>query len=317
MREEGTHLSINEQNLRKDYRQDALFCACTFMLNKLKRNGEIPLSDVAVWYETERIRKELLACNTNRDIEICHIHTELEEQYRQLYTEEQAQNAVVVVLFILLMQMASADPGDGSTHPNEELQYAICRELTDDDAVYAYFLKLRHSFKESMLSNRKRLNVIPVKDYMQADPETKPADEVQKTFNSILEHTKPLEKELLCIDWETYSHIWLAICADKDLWQKLEKDRPQNNGWECNVILVLNVLGMLRNTTFRDANGKQKSCLEGSTREIARTITKEHRRTYIDNPVPNPNNNKSLFTKNQYLKVKGIITEVLERRNTL
>lgn len=38
------------------------------MLNKLKRNGEIPLSDVAVWYETERIRKELLACNTNRDI---------------------------------------------------------------------------------------------------------------------------------------------------------------------------------------------------------------------------------------------------------
>ncbi len=316
MREEGTHLSINEQNLRKDYRQDALFCACTFMLNKLKRNGEIPLSDVAVWYEAERIRKELLACNTNRDIEICHIHTELEEQYRQLYTEEQAQNAVVVVLFILLMQMASADPGDGSTHPNEELQYAICRELTDDDAVYAYFLKLRHSFKESMLGNRKEL-VIPVKDYMQADPETKPADEVQKTFNSILEHTKPLEKELLCIDWETYSHIWLAICADKDLWQKLEKDRPQNNGWECNVILVLNVLGMLRNTTFRDANGKQKSCLEGSTREIARTITKEHRRTYIDNPVPNPNNNKSLFTKNQYLKVKGIITEVLERRNTL
>ena len=286
------------------------------MLNKLKRNGEIPLSDVAVWYETERIRKELLACNTNRDIEICHIHTELEEQYRQLYTEEQAQNAVVVVLFILLMQMASADPGDGSTHPNEELQYAICRELTDDDAVYAYFLKLRHSFKASMLSNRKEL-VIPVKDYMQADPETKPADEVQKTFNSILEHTKPLEKELLCIDWETYSHIWLAICADKDLWQKLEKDRPQNNGWQCNVILVLNVLGMLRNTTFRDANGKQKSCLEGSTREIARTITKEHRRTYIDNPVPNPNNNKSLFTKNQYLKVKGIITEVLERRNTL
>lgn len=286
------------------------------MLNKLKRNGEIPLSDVAVWYETERIRKELLACNTNRDIEICHIHTELEEQYRQLYTEEQAQNAVVVVLFILLMQMASADPGDGSTHPNEELQYAICRELTDDDAVYAYFLKLRHSFKESMLSNRKEF-VIPVKDYMQADPETKPADEVQKTFNSILEHTKPLEKELLCIDWETYSHIWLAICADKDLWQKLEKDRPQNNGWECNVILVLNVLGMLRNKTFRDANGKQKSCLEGSTREIARTITKEHRRTYIDNPVPNPNNNKSLFTKNQYLKVKGIITEVLERRNTL
>mgnify|MGYP003445747993 CR=1 FL=1 len=241
------------------------------MLNKLKRNGEIPLSDVAVWYETERIRKELLACNTNREIEICHIHTELEEQYRQLYTEEQAQNAVVVVLFILLMQMASADPGDGSTHPNEELQYAICRELTDDDAV----------------------------------------------FNNILEHTKPHEKELLCIDWETYSHIWLAICADKDLWQKLEKDRPQNNGWECNVILVLNVLGMLRNTTFRDANGKQKSCLEGSTREIARTITKEHRRTYIDNPVPNPNNNKSLFTKNQYLKVKGIITEVLERRNTL
>ena len=286
------------------------------MLNKLKRNGEIPLSDVAVWYETERIRKELLACNTNRDIEICHIHTELEEQYRQLYDEEQAQNAVVVVLFILLMQMASADPGDGSTHPNEELQYAICRELTDDDAVYAYFLKLLHSFKESMLSNRKEL-VIPVKDYMKADPETKPADEVQKTFNSILEHTKPLEKELLCIDWETYSHIWLAICADKDLWQKLEKDRPQNNGWECNVILVLNVLGMLRNTTFRDANGKQKSCLEGSTREIARTITKEHRRTYIDNPVPNPNNNKSLFTKNQYLKVKGIITEVLERRNTL
>ena len=286
------------------------------MLNKLKRSGEIPLSDVAVWHETECIRQELLTFETDRDIEICHIHTELEEQYRQLYTEEQAQNAVVVVLFILLMQMASADPGDGSTHPNEELQYAICRELTDDDAVYAYFLKLRHSFKESMLSNRKEL-VIPVKDYMKADPETKPADEVQKTFNSILEHTKPLEKELLCIDWETYSHIWLAICADKDLWQKLEKDRPQNNGWECNVILVLNVLGMLRNTTFRDANGKQKSCLEGSTREIARTITKEHRRTYIDNPVPNPNNNKSLFTKNQYLKVKGIITEVLERRNTL
>ena len=298
MREEGTHLSNNEQAWRRDYRKDALFCACTFMLNKLKRSGEIPLSDVAVWHETECIRQELLTFDTDRDIEICHIHTELEERYRQLYTEEQAQNTVVVVLFILLMQMASADPGDGSTHPNEELQYAICRELTDDDAVYAYFLKLRHSFKESMLSNRKEL-VIPVKDYMQADPETKPADEVQKTFNSILEHTKPLEKELLCIDWETYSHIWLAICADKDLWQKLEKDRPQNNGWECNVILVLNVLGMLRNTTFRDANGKQKSCLEGSTREIARTITKEHRRTYIDNPVPNPNNNKSLVTKNQ------------------
>lgn len=314
---EGTHTPSSEQGLRREYRQDALFYACTYLLNKLKRSGEIPLSDVEVWYEAERIRKDLLTFDTDREIEICRIHTELAERYRQLFDEEQAQNTVVVILFILLLQMASADPGDGSTHPNEALQFAICQELTDDEVIYDYFIKLRASFEENWQTNRKASNGLPVKDYMQADPETKPADEVQKTFNSILEHTKPLEKELLCIDWETYSHIWLAICADKDLWQKLEKDRPQNNGWECNVILVLNVLGMLRNTTFRDANGKQKSCLEGSTREIARTITKEHRRTYIDNPVPNPNNNKSLFTKNQYLKVKGIITEVLERRNTL
>ena len=77
MREEGTHLSNNEQTWRRDYRKDALFCACTFMLNKLKRSGEIPLSDVAVWHETECIRQELLTFDTDRDIEICHIHTEL------------------------------------------------------------------------------------------------------------------------------------------------------------------------------------------------------------------------------------------------
>ena len=314
---EGTHTSSNEQSLRREYRQDTLFYACTYLLNKLKRSGEIPLSDVEVWYEAERIRKDLLTFDTDREIEICRIHTELEERYCKRYDKQQAQNTVVVILFILLLQMASADPGDGSTHPNEALRFAICQELTDDNAIYSYFLKLRASFEKSWQTNRKASNGLPVKDYMQADPEIKPADEVQETFDRILEHTNPLEKELLCIDWETYSRIWLAICADKDLWQKLKEDRPKNNGWKCNVLLVLNVLGILRNTPFRDANGKQRKCLEGSTREIARTITKEHRRTYIDNPVPNPNNDKSLFTKNQYLKVKEIIAEVLKRRNTL
>ena len=310
MREEGTHLSINEQNLRKDYRQDALFCACTFMLNKLKRNGEIPLSDVAVWYETERIRKELLACNTNREIEICHIHTELEEQYRQLYTEEQAQNAVVVVLFILLMQMASADPGDGSTHPNEELQYAICRELTDDDAVYAYFLKLRHSFKESMLSNRKEL-VIPVKDYMQADHPI--SNDELEMINRILNKTEILYQErLLLIDWEKYHDIWKAICADKELLNKLQQVLPLRNEWGFNLKFVFNVLGMLKNQVFRDANDKERSCLAGSSRKIASLIAQENKRTYIDNPRPNVHGSSSALTSLQYDRIRSILTETLK-----
>ena len=311
MREEGTHLSINEQNLRKDYRQDALFCACTFMLNKLKRNGEIPLSDVAVWYETERIRKELLACNTNRDIEICHIHTELEEQYRQLYTEEQAQNAVVVVLFILLMQMASADPGDGSTHPNEELQYAICRELTDDDAVYAYFLKLRHSFKESMLSNRKRLNVMPVKDYMQADHPI--SNDELEMINRILNKTEILYQErLLLIDWETYHDIWKAICADKELLNQLQQVLPLRNEWGFNLKFVFNVLGMLKNQVFRDANDKEQSCLAGSSRKIASLIAQENKRIYIDNPRPDVHGSSSALTSLQYDRIRSILTETLK-----
>ena len=314
MREEGTHLSNNEQAWRRDYRKDALFCACTFMLNKLKRNGEIPLSDVAVWHEAERIRQELLTYDTDRDIEICHIHTELEERYRQLYAEEQAQNAVVVVLFILLMQMASADPGDGGTHPNEELERAICRELTEDYATYEYFRKLRISFEDSMLSNPKALNVLPVKDYMQTNFPT--SNEERKMIERILEQTEILDQErLLRIDWETYRHIWEAICADKELFQKLTLVSPKGNEWGFNMKLVLNVLGMLKNTSFRDANGKEKYCLVGASREIANAITQEGRRTYIDNPVPNPNghNSASSFTPPLYERVRSILTVALKR----
>ena len=312
MREEGTQLSSNEQACRRDYRKDVLFCACTFMLNKLKRSGEISLSDVAVWHETECIRQELLTYDTDRDIEICHIHTELEERYRQLYAEEQAQNAVVVVLFILLMQMASADPGDGGTHPNEELERAICRELTEDYATYEYFRKLRISFEDSMLSNPKALNVLPVKDYMQANLPT--SNDEQEMIERILKQTERLDQErLLRIDWETYRHIWEAICAHKELFQKLTLVSPKGNEWGFNMKLVLNVLGMLKNTSFRDANGKEKYCLTGANRRIAALIAKENQRTYIDNPVPKKGSSNSAFTLPQYERVCSILTVALKR----
>ena len=314
MREEGTHLPINEQNLRRDYRQDALFCACTFMLNKLKRSGEIPLSDVAVWYEVERIRQALLAYDTNRDIEICHIHTDLVGRYRQLYDEEQAQNTVVVVLLILLMQVASTDPGDGSTHPNEEVQYAICRELTDDDAVYAYFLKLRASFEESMLSNRKALNVMPVKDYMQADLPT--SNDEREMLERILTKTEILDRErLLRISWETYRRIWEAICADKELLNQLQQVLPLRNEWGFNLKFVFNVLGMLKNQVFRDANDKEQSCLAGSSRKIASLIAQENKRIYIDNPRPDVHgsSSRSDLTSLQYGRIRSILTKTLKR----
>ena len=312
MREEGTHLSNNEQAWRRDYRKDALFCACTFMLNKLKRIGEIPLSDVAVWHETECISQELLTFDTDRDIEICHIHTELEERYRQLYTEEQTQNTVVVVLFILLMQMASADPGDGGTHPNAELERAICRELTDDNATYKYFLKLRNAFEDSLLSNRKALNVLPVKDYMQANFPT--SNEERKMIERILKQTKILDQErLLSISWETYCHIWEAICADKELLQRLAWESPKGNEWGFNLKLVCNVLGMLKNTLFRDANGKEKYCLTGANRWIAQLIAEQNKRIYIDNPVPTEGGNNSAFTLPQYQRVRSMLTVALKR----
>lgn len=311
MREEGTHLSNSEQAWRRDYRKDALFRACTFMLNKLKRSGEIPLSDVAVWHEAERIRQELLTYDTDREIEICRIHTELAERYRQLFDDGQAQNAVVVVLFILLMQMASADPGDGRTHPNEELQYAICRELTDDNAVYAYFLKLRASFKESMKSNRKALNVLPVRDYMQADLPT--SNDEREMLERILKQTEILDRErLLRINWETYRHIWEAICADKELLKKLREVSPKHNEWGFNLKFVLNVLGMLRNHLCRDANSKERSCLAGASRRIADLIAKENQRTYIDNPRPDGHNQSSALTTPQYERVRTILAVALK-----
>ena len=311
MREEGTHLSNNEQAWRKDYRKDALFCACTFMLNKLKRSGEIPLSDVAVWHETECIRQELLTFDTDRDIEICHIHTELEERYRQLYTEEQAQNTVVVVLFILLMQMASADPGDGGTHPNAELERAICRELTDDNATYKYFLKLRNAFEDSLLSNRKALNVLPVKDYMQADLPT--SNDEREMLERILTKTEILDRErLLRISWETYRRIWEAICADKELLNQLQQVLPLRNEWGFNLKFVFNVLGMLKNQVFRDANDKERSCLAGSSRKIASLIAQENKRTYIDNPRPNVHGSSSALTSLQYDRIRSILTETLK-----
>ena len=70
---------------------------------------------------------------------------------------------------------------------------------------------------------------------------------------------------------------------------------------------------MLKNTLFRDANGKEKYCLTGANRWIAQLIAEQNKRIYIDNPVPTEGGNNSAFTLPQYQRVRSMLTVALKR----
>lgn len=313
--------------LRQSYRDDALFKACNFMLNLLKRENEIPIDDVTVWYAVECIRHELQQVEQDCEYELPHIHTDLLLSYERIFaaTPEQARHAVVVILFILLTQIVSADPRNGQSNPHEALKNAIIRELTSTEEEEEYFEKLIGYLEKCRFDYQRKPIVIPPTDYMHQEP-VQPLTEQEQMLQDILERTKCLEKEhFLRISWDAYCHLWEQICANDILFSKLKVEKPRGNPWKCNLMMVLNVLGMLSKTTFLNHRQEKVKCIDAADRKIANYVLttaydtreeRENRHPYVGHPVPSPpnqpHNSDSAFTPQQYAHMQLLIDQWLK-----
>lgn len=313
--------------LRQKYRQDALFLACTATLNQLKRKHEIPFDDVTAWHVAECVMLELQQVEQGREFELPHLHTELLLHYeRELSSSpELAYHAVAVILFILFLQISACDPQNGQPNPHEALLSAIVNEVLSEEEECLFFKKLRFHVGQESVTKRKEPIVIPPTDYMHQEP-VQPLTEQERMLQKILERTKCLEvQHFLRISWDTYCHLWEQICANDILFSKLKVEKPRGNPWKCNLMMVLNVLGMLSKTTFLNHRQEKVKCIDAADRKIANYVLttaydtreeRENRHPYVGHPVPSPpnqpHNSDSAFTPQQYAHMQLLIDQWLK-----
>ena len=290
-----------EKEPRDAYREEPLFRALSGMLSHQRLKKSIRISATAVWHLTMQIYDELNRYDSYQSLEISRIHCELREQFETLYPDDEplARRTATTVLFVLLLQLAKADPTD--TDPTiRTLQRAVAIELTQTEReIYRYTLELRRQLDQCRTDNLLQPGTVEPKCYLAQ----RPTDVAQRMAECVLRLTEPL-RDTLRIDWATYETLWQRICADRELLQKLTEISPRNNPWGLNMKLVLNVVGMLKATPLT----AKSNLINISTRALADSLGVPNKRSYIDNPRPNGRSSQSALTPPLYARVKALIS---------
>ena len=305
MEERGRYTILTkaqEQELHYVYRKEPLFRALSALLNHQRIKKNICISDTAVWHLTMGIYDELKRYDSYQSLEISRIHCELREQFETLYPDDEplARRTATTVLFVLLLQLAKADPTD--TDPTiRALQRAVAIELTQTEReIYRYTLELRRQLDQCRTNDSGQPVTVEPKSYLTQ----RPTDEARRMAERILRLTEPL-RESLRISWATYETLWQCICADKELLQKLTQVSPRNNPWELNMKLVLNVIGMLKATPLT----AKSNLINASTHALADSLGVSNKRSHIDNPRPDGHGSHSALTSPLYARIKAMISE--------
>lgn len=300
-----------EKEPRDAYRKEPLFRALSGMLSHQRLKKSIRISATAVWHLTMQIYDELNRYDSYQSLEISRIHCELREQFETLYPDDEplAQRTATTVLFVLLLQLAKADPTD--TDPTiRALQRAVAVELTQTEReIYRYTLELRRQLDQCRTNDSGQPVTVEPKSYLTQ----RPTDEARRMAERILRLTEPLRespRESLRISWATYEKLWQRICADRELLQKLTVVSPRGNPWELNMKLVLNVVGMLKATPLT----ARSNIINTSTRALADSLGVSNKRSYIDNPRPNGHSSQSALTAQLYACIKALISTTCASR---
>ena len=290
-----------EKEPRDAYREEPLFRALSGMLSHQRLKKSIRISATAVWHLTMQIYDELNRYDSYQSLEISRIHCELREQFETLYPDDEtlARRTASTVLFVLLLQLAKADPTD--TDPTiRALQRAVAIELTQTEReIYRYTLELRRQLDQCRTNDSGQPVTVEPKSYLAQ----RPTDEAQRMAERILRLTEPLRKSLR-ISWATYEKLWQRICADRELLKKLTEVSPRGNPWELNMKLVLNVIGMLKATPLT----AESNIINTPTRALADSLGVSNKRRHIDNPRPNGHSSHSALTPPLYARVEALIS---------
>ena len=303
MDERGRHTILTEaqeEKLRDAYRKEPLFRALSAMLNHQRLKKSICISDTAVWHLTMRIYDELNRYDSYQSLEISRIHCELRERFEAQYPNDEplARRTVTAVLFVLLVQLAKADPTNADPSIRA-LQRAVAIELTHTDReTYRYTIELRRQLEQCRTDNIGQPVSVEPKSYLTQ----RPTDEAQRMVERILQLTEPL-RDTLRIDWANYVTLWQRICADRELLQKLTQVSPRNNHWGLNMKLVLNVVGMLKATARSNPN-------DASTRTLADILGVSNKRRHIDSPKPKSGSSQSALTPPLYERIMTMISAI-------
>ena len=304
MGERGRYIILTEaqeKEPRDAYREEPLFRALSGMLSHQRLKKSIRISATAVWPLTMQIYDELNRYDSYQSLEISRIHCELREQFETQYPNDEplARRTATTVLFVLLLQLAKADPTD--TDPTiRALQRAVAVELTQTEReIYRYTLELRRQLDQCRTNDSGQPVTVEPKSYLAQ----RPTDEAQRMAERVLRLTEPL-RELLCIDWATYETLWQRICADRELLQKLTQVSPRNNPWGLNMKLVLNVVGMLKATPLT----ARSNIINTSTHTLADSLGVSNKRRHIDNPQPNGHSSQSAVTPPLYERITALIS---------
>lgn len=300
-----------EKEPRDAYREEPLFRALSGMLSHQRLKKSIRISATAVWHLTMQIYDELNRYDSYQSLEISRIHCELREQFEAQYPDDEplARRTATTVLFVLLLQLAKADPTD--TDPTiRALQRAVAVELTQTEReIYRYTLELRRQLDQCRTNDSGQPVTVEPKSYLTQ----RPTDEARRMAERVLRLTEPLRKPLrksFSIDWATYETLWQRICAEKELLQKLTQVSPRGNPWGLNMKLVLNVIGMLKATPLT----AKSNLTDISTRALADSLGVSNKRRHIDNPRPNSHSSHSALTPPLYARVEELISETCAPR---
>lgn len=290
-----------EKEPRDAYREEPLFRALSGMLSHQRLKKSIRISATAVWHLTMQIYDELNRYDSYQSLEISRIHCELRERFEAQYPNDEplAHRTATTVLFVLLLQLAKADPTD--TDPTiRALQRAVAVELTQTEReIYRYTLELRRQLDQCRTDNLLQPVTVEPKCYLAQ----RPTDEAQRMAERVLRLTEPL-RESLRIDWATYETLWQCICADRELLQKLTVVSPRGNPWGLNMKLVLNVIGMLKATPLT----AKSNLINASTHALADSLGVSNKRSHIDNPRPDGHGSHSALTSPLYARIKAMIS---------
>lgn len=254
-----------------------------------KEKNITKIDAISLWHNADNILDSLRTTESSRDEMIVFIHSELARE-----TDEQIVACLMAIVLTRLMN--AAQEGHEEEHiPND----AVCIRILEFYEKDLFFKSLMEEFffhKHDYDGNK--IVIAPSDPMTQKksfdDFDNNKIEDIRTFYNKVMELTGGLKR--LFEDWGKWEGLWMQICMDAELANRLSEVNPRNNEWHLNQKLICNVVGI-----FIDLMQ-----IQATTAQVNRLLSTKQISSYISQPKDFYGSNSAL-TREQYNKIESMI----------
>lgn len=295
-----------------DGEEGSMFRQWGYALNKLRRERN-ELDPMDIWHESSLCIEKLKKQNSHRDDLVPFMYNWMQEDCARLESEkkssvlrtpdeasETAKLVMTVTAIRLVNHIGRGHEKDDSSEEDDIVNVII---ETIGDSTFDYYHGL---FNEHNIDSRGNKIVIdPYNPLEESSVDNsiryKKESDKDKIISLLQERLSPLEDLFGNDNYQSLFCCFEKVCDDAGLLKRFMNIRPNNNDWQMNKAMALNIVAIFVKLKMIDTNPNQ----------LNKKIGGKNNYTYLVESKPDGSDRKSYaLTQRQYDQVEEIIRKL-------